>query len=65
METLRQILIGVGSIILEPFKGDPIASVTITVPSENAIAEDFSRVTADFSRAVEKVKNENQLELFT
>ena len=65
MSTLRQIFIGLGSIILDPFKGDPIAPVTVTIPAENAIAEDFARIASDFAIAVENVKNEKQLELFT
>ena len=63
MAILREILIGASTVILDSFGGDPIAQVTVTLPADNALADDFGRVSADLAHAIDKVKNANQLEL--
>jgi hypothetical protein len=63
MRILHNFLIGTGSILLDAFAGDPIALVTITVPSEDALASDFGRVSADLRKAMDKVEHADQLEL--
>lgn len=63
MAILREILIGVGTVILDSFGGDPIAQVTVTLPSDNALADDFGRVSSDLAHAIDTVKNAKQLEL--
>jgi hypothetical protein len=63
MAILREILIGAGMVILDSFGGPPIAQVTVTLPADNALADDFGRVSGDLAHAIEKVKNADQLEL--
>ena len=49
--------------LLGVFAGDPVAPITVTVHSDNAIASDFGRVSFDLQCAIEKVENAKQLEL--
>ena len=65
-EAIHQMFIGMGSMILAPFGKFPRPSFRITLPPESstqAIAYDFSRIANDLNRSIDKVQNENQLEL--
>jgi hypothetical protein len=63
MRMLREMLLGASTVILDPFAGDPVGQVTVTLPSNDDLAGDFGRVSADLARAMDKVRNATQLEL--
>jgi hypothetical protein len=61
----RQFILGAASIILAPAGMPPEPGYTITLPastSTDAIAGDFARVSADFTRAIRRVEKSVQLE---
>lgn len=65
-EAMRQMFIGMGSLILAPFGGLPHPGYRITLPPENAtqaVAFDFSHVANDLSRSIDKIEQAKQLEL--
>lgn len=65
VNTVRQMLMGLSSIFLAPSGRLPRPAQHITLPPENAsqaIGFDFSNISRDLSRAVDKVKNQKQLE---
>lgn len=65
-EAIHQMIIGMGSLILAPFDALPRPGYRITLPPENAtqaIAFDFSMVSRDLRRSIDKVEHERQLEL--
>ena len=49
--------------ILDPFSGDPVAEVTVTLPADDDLVDDFGRVSADFEHATDKVRSAKQLQL--
>jgi hypothetical protein len=66
VEAIRQILIGIGSIVLAPAGQLPRAEARITLPPENAtsaIAYDFSKVAGDLHRSIDKIEHAEQLPL--
>ncbi len=65
-DVIHQMLIGVGALILGPANALPAPGLRITLPPENAaqgIAFDFSRLSADFARSMERIEHAKQLEL--
>ena len=65
-EAIHQLIIGFGSLILAPFDALPRPGYRITLPPQNAtqaIAHDFSMVSKDLARSVEKAEHLHQLEL--
>jgi hypothetical protein len=63
MRLLHDLLMGASVVLLDPFAGDPVAPVTITVPSNDAVANDFGRVAGDLARAIDKIEHADQMEL--
>ena len=63
MGFLHNLLMGASVVLLDPFAGDPVAPVSITVPSQDALANDFGRVAGDLTRAIDKVEHAGQMEL--
>ena len=63
MRIVHNLLIGAGSVLLDAFAGDPVAKVTVTVLSNDALASDFGRVCGDLKKAIDKVEHADQLEL--
>jgi hypothetical protein len=57
MRALREMLLGASSVILDPFGGDPVAQVTVTVPAQDDLISDFGRVSGDLARSMDKVGN--------
>jgi hypothetical protein len=53
MRLLHDLLMGASVVLLDPFAGDPVAPVTITVPSNDAVA----------ARAIDKIEHADQMEL--
>jgi hypothetical protein len=49
-------MIGAGSVLLDAFAGDPVAKVTVTIPSDDALANDFGRISADLKKAIDGVR---------
>jgi hypothetical protein len=62
MQTLHNILIGAGGIILDSFKPEITAERTITVPSSKELESDFGRISADLNVAMQKAEHAGQLE---
>jgi hypothetical protein len=61
----QQFILGAASIILAPAGLPPQPGYRITLPentAKDAIAGDFARVSADFTRAIRKVEKSVQLE---
>ena len=63
MGIVHNLLMGASVVLLDPFAGDPVAPVTITVPSDDAVANDFGRVAGDLTRAIDKIEHAGQMEL--
>jgi hypothetical protein len=64
-ETLHQILLGVGAIVLGPVDDLPFPAYRITVPPQDggeALAFDFSRVSGDLPSATRKIMDRTQFE---
>ena len=62
----HQFMIGASAIILGPADGLPRPNLRITIPPENAtqaIAFDFSRISKDLTRAIDKIADSKQLDL--
>jgi hypothetical protein len=65
-EIINHLIIGMGSVVLAPFNALPRPGYRITLPPETAtqaIAHDFSMISGDLARSVDKVKHARQLEL--
>ena len=65
-EILHQMLLGMGAILLGPSNAMPEPSTRITLPPESAtqaIAFDFSSISKDLMKAIDKIENRKQLEL--
>lgn len=63
---VHQFLLGAGAIILGPADQLPRPNLRITIPPENAtqaIAFDFSRISQDLTKAIDRIANAKQLEL--
>jgi hypothetical protein len=63
MRLLHNLLMGASVVLLDAFAGDPVAQVTITVPSNDAVANDFGRVAGDLVRAIDKIEHADQMDL--
>jgi hypothetical protein len=63
MRTVYNLLMGASSVLLDAFAGDPVGKVTVTLPSDDALAADFGRVSADLKKAIDRVEHADQLEL--
>jgi hypothetical protein len=61
MQFVHNLLMGASVVLLDPFAGDPFAPVTITVPSDDAVANDFARVAGDLTRAIDKIEHAGQI----
>jgi hypothetical protein len=57
MRILHNLLMGASVVVLDIFAGEPVAPVTITVPSNDAVANDFGRVAGDLVRAIDKIEH--------
>lgn len=65
-ERLKQVILGVGSLILGPANVLPQPGLRITLPPENssiAIARDFGMVGRDLTRELQKKETADQLML--
>ncbi len=65
-DIVRQMLIGVSSLMLAPSGVLCRPDIRITVPPENfsqAIGFDLSNVAGDLTKAIDKVEHKDQLEL--
>jgi hypothetical protein len=63
MRILHNLLLGASVVLLDVFAGDPVAPVTVTIPSDDAVANDFGRVAGDLVKAIDKIEHADQLEL--
>jgi hypothetical protein len=65
-DAFRQMFIGLSAVFFAPANCLPRPRTLITLPPKSAtaaIAFDFSRISGDFNRSIDKVKNEKQLEM--
>lgn len=65
-DAFRQMFIGLSAIFYAPANCLPRPRTLITLPPKSAtqaIAHDFSRISGDFNRAIDKIENEKQLEM--
>jgi hypothetical protein len=65
-EAFRHMVLGLSAVFFAPSGclSGPQASITIPPSSaQEALAFDFSRISSDLNRAVDKVQNQKQLEM--
>jgi hypothetical protein len=65
-DAFRQMFIGLSAVFFSPANSLPRPRTLITLPPKSAteaIAFDFSRISGDLNIAIDKVKNEKQIEM--
>jgi hypothetical protein len=65
-DAFRQMFVGLSGVFYAPVGCLPRPRTLITLPptsATQAIAYDFYRISGDFARSIDKIKNEKQLEM--